>query len=110
MDTCCTIPLHRRWHERLLDRLAEAWTRWKERQALGDVMELDEATLRAYFETTLELFGADRVMFGTDWPVCLLRVESYQQWAEMVKRFVSGLSEDEQTAILAANPARVYDL
>ncbi len=46
MDTCCTIPLHRRWHERLLDRLAEAWTRWKERQALGDVMELDEATLR----------------------------------------------------------------
>ena len=46
MDTCCTIPLHRRWHKRLLDRVAEAWTRWKERNALGDVMELDEATLR----------------------------------------------------------------
>ncbi len=46
MDTCCTIPLYRRWHERLLDRLADAWANWKKRRALGDVMELDEATLR----------------------------------------------------------------
>lgn len=46
MDTCSTIPLYRRWHERLLDRLAEAWNHWKERRAIGEVMELDEATLR----------------------------------------------------------------
>jgi hypothetical protein len=46
MDTCCIIPLQRRWHERLADRLAEAWSRWKERRALDDVIELDEATLR----------------------------------------------------------------
>ena len=72
--------------------------------------EIDEATLRAYFETTLELFGADRVMFGTDWPVCLLRIDSYQKWAETVRGYVSGLSEDEQAAILAANAARIYDL
>lgn len=72
--------------------------------------EIDEATLRAYFETTLELFGADRVMFGTDWPVCLLRIDSYQKWAETVRGYVSGLSDDEQAAILAANAARIYDL
>lgn len=72
--------------------------------------EIDEATLRAYFETTLELFGADRVMFGTDWPVCLLRIDSYQKWAETVRGCVSDLSDDEQAAILAANAARVYDL
>ena len=46
MDTCTTLPLYRRWHERLIDRIAELWARWKERSALGDVMELDEATLR----------------------------------------------------------------
>ena len=46
MDTCCTIPLHRRWHERLLDRLADTWARWKERRAIDDAIELDEATLR----------------------------------------------------------------
>lgn len=72
--------------------------------------EPDEATLQAYFDTTLELFGADRVMFGTDWPVCLLRIESYQAWAEMVRRFVSRLSGDEQLAILGGNAVRCYDL
>ncbi len=46
MDTCCTIPLYRRWHEKLLDRLAAAWAHWQQRRAFGDVMELDEATLR----------------------------------------------------------------
>ena len=30
--------------------------------------KIDEATLRAYFEETLTLFGADRLLFGTDWP------------------------------------------
>ena len=46
MDACTTIPLYRRWHERLLDRLAHAWARWKERRAADGLTELDEATLR----------------------------------------------------------------
>ncbi len=72
--------------------------------------EIDEATLHAYFEETLALFGADRVLFGTDWPVCLLRIESYHTWAEMVRRFVSGLTCDEQNAILSDNAIRIYNL
>lgn len=44
--TACTIPLHRRWYERLADRLAEAWAGWKSRRALDEIGELDEATLR----------------------------------------------------------------
>lgn len=72
--------------------------------------EIHEPTLRAYFEETLELFGADRVMFGTDWPVCLLRIGSYQAWAEMVRGFVSQLATDEQHAILDGNAMRAYGL
>jgi L-fuconolactonase len=72
--------------------------------------EIDEATLRAYFEETLAIFGADRVMFGTDWPVCLLRINSYQAWTEMVQRFASGLTADEQHAVFQANVIRCYDL
>jgi L-fuconolactonase len=72
--------------------------------------EIDEPTLRAYFEETLAIFGADRVMFGTDWPVCLLRIDSYQAWTEMVQRFVSGLTADEQHAIFKGNAIRCYDL
>ncbi len=71
---------------------------------------LDEPTLQAYFEATLEMFGPDRVMFGTDWPVCLLRLESYAAWADLVRRFVAPLSTAEQAMILTANCERVYRL
>ena len=72
--------------------------------------EIDEATLRAYFEETLALFGPERLMFGTDWPVCLLRIDSYQTWAEMVRGFVSPLSPDDAEAILHGNAVRIYGL
>ncbi len=46
MDTCCTIPLYRPWHERLADRLSAVWARWTQRRTIDDLAELDEATLR----------------------------------------------------------------
>jgi L-fuconolactonase len=72
--------------------------------------EIDESTLRAYFEETLALFGPDRLMFGTDWPVCLLRLDSYQAWVGMVGSFVAQLSPDERHAIFHENAVRCYDL
>jgi len=71
---------------------------------------LDEATFHAYFQETLELFGPERVMFGTDWPVCLLRLESYAAWADMLRRFVAPLSAAEQELILTINCERAYRL
>ena len=72
--------------------------------------EIDEPTLRAYFDETLEIFGADRVVIGTDWPVSLLRVDSYQAWTDMVRGFIARLSADEAAAILDENAVRIYDL
>jgi len=72
--------------------------------------EIDESTLRAYFEETLILFGPDRVMFGTDWPVCLLRINAYKDWADMVRGFVANLSPEESAAILHDNSVRIYGL
>ncbi len=72
--------------------------------------EIDESTLRAYFAEALALFGPDRLMFGTDWPVCLLRIDDYKTWADMARRFVADLAPDEQHAILHANAVRCYDL
>lgn len=72
--------------------------------------DLDHATLQAYVEETLTLFGPARVMFGTDWPVCLLRIESYQAWADAVRRYISQLSPTEQQAILDGNCTRIYGL
>lgn len=67
-------------------------------------------TIRAYFEETLEIFGPDRVMFGTDWPVCLLRLESYRQWSDTVIDLTSSLSSDEKDIILLKNGETAYQL
>jgi L-fuconolactonase len=72
--------------------------------------EIDQATLHAYFEETLAIFGPNKLMFGTDWPVCLLRLDSYQQCAFMMRAFVASLSENEQQNILTNNAVRCYDL
>ncbi|MEM7143593.1 MAG: amidohydrolase family protein [Verrucomicrobiota bacterium] len=75
-----------------------------------DDAPIDPDTLHAYFEESLNIFGADRLMFGTDWPVCLLRIDSYQDWADTVRNLVTPLSEEEQTKILTTNCQNAYDL
>ena len=76
----------------------------------SDEDEVDPSTIRAYFEETLEIFGAERVMFGTDWPVCLLRLASYQDWSDTVIGLTSSLSVDEKDLILHKNGETAYQL
>jgi len=65
--------------------------------------------LRPYFDIVLEAFGPERLMFGTDWPVCLLAC-SYRRWVELVEEFVAGLSPSEQAAIWSRTAQKVYRL
>ena len=48
-------------------------------------------------------------MFGTDWPVCLLRT-SYKDWANTVRQLTADLSESDRNAILEGNAKRAYGL
>jgi L-fuconolactonase len=72
--------------------------------------QIDEPTLRAYFEETLQIFGADRLMFGTDWPVCLLRTPSAQSWAATVRTWTASLTPTESAAIQGGTAIRCYGL
>jgi L-fuconolactonase len=65
--------------------------------------------LRPYIETVLECFGAERLMFGTDWPVCTV-ASSYARWVGTVREFTAELTEDEQKSIFGGNAARFYGL
>ncbi|KJK50171.1 amidohydrolase [Lentzea aerocolonigenes] len=69
----------------------------------------DVAALRPYFEVVLDAFGADRLMFGSDWPVCLLAA-SYSEWLGAAQELVSELSPDEQASIFSGTARRVYSL
>ena len=64
-----------------------------------------KAQLSVYLETVLDAFGPHRVMFGSDWPVCLLAT-SYERWHEVVARFCEKLSADERDRSLRRHSNR----
>lgn len=79
----------------------------------GLVTEADRnwqpADLRPYVETALTTFGPDRLMVGSDWPVCLL-AGSYARVMEAADGLLEDLTPPEQAAIRGGTAARVYGL
>jgi L-fuconolactonase len=65
--------------------------------------------LRPAVDHALEVFGPDRLMFGSDWPVCLL-ASDYGGWLATLGDLLAGLSEDESAAVWAGTARRVYQL
>jgi L-fuconolactonase len=65
--------------------------------------------LRPYADVLLEAFGPDRIMFGSDWPVCLLAA-SYQVWVATATALTAGLTEAERRQIFGGTAARWYRL
>ncbi|MDX5338612.1 MAG: amidohydrolase family protein [Cyclobacteriaceae bacterium] len=60
-----------------------------------------------YMEIALELFGPKRLMFGSDWPVCLLAGE-YEPVFQVVEDFTQALSASEKDLILGETAAEFY--
>ncbi|MGO8958657.1 MAG: amidohydrolase family protein [Streptosporangiaceae bacterium] len=67
------------------------------------------AAFLPFADVILSAFGADRVMFGSDWPVCLLACD-YECVVGLAQRLAGGLSDAERTAVFAATAARVYGI
>ena len=67
------------------------------------------ADFTPYLDAALEAFGPDRLMIGSDWPVCLLS-GNYAATMGIVMEYIEKLSEGEQAAILGGTCARVYRL
>jgi L-fuconolactonase len=80
----------------------------------GMVTEANWATwtvddLAPYVGRLVAWFGPKRLLFGSDWPVCLLAAP-YETVVAAYRQVVSGLSGDAQDAIFGANAVRVYAL
>jgi L-fuconolactonase len=65
--------------------------------------------LYPYLEIALEIFGPKRLLFGSDWPVCLLAGE-YGQVLEVIESFTNQLSADEKEAILGGTAQEFYSI
>ena len=57
----------------------------------------------------LEVFGQERVMFASDWPVCTLAA-TCRQWVEALKTIVNDRSEAEQRRLFHDNAIAFYKL
>lgn len=65
------------------------------------------ADFQAHVEYIFEIFGAHRVMFGSDWPVCL-QVASYKEVVTLAEHFTSQLKDEEQDSVWGETAARFY--
>jgi L-fuconolactonase len=62
-----------------------------------------------YLDLLLNHFGTDRLMYGSDWPVCLVAA-SYEQQLNIVEQFIESLSPAEKQKIMGENAIRFYNL
>jgi L-fuconolactonase len=105
------------------DRRIDGWK--KEMQALanyphlmckisGMVTEADTRQWKAddfipYLDAVTNAFGTDRLMYGSDWPVCLVAA-SYEQVLGIVQNYFSSFSATGQEAVFSKNAAAFYHL
>jgi L-fuconolactonase len=81
----------------------------------GMVTEADWASwtpgdLRPFVSRVVDLFGTERLMFGSDWPVCLLAVPAYEDVVGALEEALGDLSDDESRQVFGANAQRFYGL
>jgi predicted TIM-barrel fold metal-dependent hydrolase len=66
-------------------------------------------TLRPAVESVIACFGWDRVMFGSDWPVCTLAA-SFKQWVEALSLLTQDAGAENRRKLFYENALRVYRL
>ncbi|MGC8541768.1 MAG: amidohydrolase family protein [Phycisphaerae bacterium] len=108
---------------RIKDRVIEPWNKLIAQLAKrpnvfcklsGVVTEADHrswssADIQPYLDTVLNVFGPSRLMFGSDWPVCLLAV-SYARWVRTIHDFIAPLTVAEQDRIMGGTAVEAYGL
>lgn len=83
-------------------------------KASGMVTEADwkhweKQDFTPYLDAVFETFGAERVMFGSDWPVCLVAA-SYDRMIGIVQDYIAGFSSTEQSDFWGGNATTFYNL
>ena len=64
---------------------------------------------KPYLDVVVNAFGMDRILFGSDWPVCLVAA-SYRQMLAIVKDYFASFPENEQEQFFGLNAIRFYNL
>jgi L-fuconolactonase len=73
------------------------WNRW------------DLEALRPYLDVAVDAFGTDRLLAGSDWPVCLVAA-GYMQWYGVLRKYFADFSETERDSVFGLTATEVYRL
>ena len=91
-----TLVQHPNVYAKLSGLITEAdWDSWH------------ESDVRPFLDVAFEAFGTDRLLFGSDWPVCLL-AGSYRQVKNLIDGYVSGLRPEERRKVFGLNATSFY--
>jgi L-fuconolactonase len=69
----------------------------------------NESDFKPFLDVVFDAFGTERLMFGSDWPVCILAA-AYGQVLEIIENYIKVLSMDEQRQIWSENAINFYSL
>ncbi|MCY7350706.1 MAG: amidohydrolase family protein [Cytophagaceae bacterium] len=75
----------------------------------ADLEAWQPADFRPYLDAVVEAFGTDRLMFGSDWPVCLLAGQ-YEDIVGLIEDYFTAFSESEKAKIWGDNAVKFYNL
>lgn len=75
----------------------------------ADPKNLKSENFRIYLDVITDVFGPERIMYGSDWPVCLLATD-YAGTLKIATDYFSSFTESERLSIFSANAIRFYGL
>jgi L-fuconolactonase len=73
------------------------WKNWKQED------------FKKYLDIVIDSFGTKRLMYGSDWPVCLVAA-SYKNQLSIVENYLASFSESEQADVMGGTALRFYNL
>jgi L-fuconolactonase len=99
------------WAEQLAAaaRYSQVYAKLSGLNTAADPVNWTGDDLRPYIDYAFEQFGADRLMFGSDWPVAILAGDYAKVWKE-TNRALADRSTDEIDAVLGGTAAEFYDI
>ena len=75
----------------------------------ADWKEWSDHDFKPYLDVVFDAFGAERLLFGSDWPVCLLAA-TYREVKQLIEEYVKGFSRIDKEKIFGGNAAHFYGL
>lgn len=75
----------------------------------ADFTNFSPSDFTPYLDIVFECFGEDRILFGSDWPVCLLAA-TYQDVLLLIEEYTARFSEEQNKKLFGGNAARIYKI